>query len=375
MFTTRPDQLDDLLALTCEELQLPPSWHDEADRNYQAVCAWLEAEDSPLRQYHPALYPQGSFRIGTTVHPIGRDDEYDLDFVCQLDLDWRHYTPQAVLDMVEHRLRANGNYAKMIKRLNRCVRLIYARRFHLDVLPASPEIPPQDTCVRVPDRKLAEWKASNPKGYAAWFEQRCGLYQPARALRAEPVPNQESASDKTPLQLLVQLLKRARDLQYRRLDRDLSPRSIVLTTMAGLAYRGEESTSAALTAVLDGMLVQVEGRPEPLEVRNPTNAEEILSEKWIENPASYRLFVRQLRAFRNRWQEALEASGPEAVAILEELFGEETKTAYRRQIEGVNAARTGGTLRASLGSGILSTSSPRSTPVRPNTFYGDRPVR
>ncbi len=204
-FATRTEQLDDLLALTCEELQLPPSWHEAADEHYQAVCAWLEADDSPLRWLHPAMYPQGSFRIGTTVRPIGRE-EFDLDFVCELSLGPSKHDPIAVLNGIERRLAANEMYRPMLKRLKRCVRLVYASQFHMDILPARPESPPNGTRILVPDRKLSTWLPSNPKGYAAWFESRGALGLVALARKVEPIPDQQPASDKTPLQRAVQLL-------------------------------------------------------------------------------------------------------------------------------------------------------------------------
>lgn len=372
-FASRTEQLDDLLALTCEELQLPPSWHDSADQHYHAVCDWLEAEGSPLRRLRPLMYPQGSFRIGTTVPPVGRA-EYDLDFVCELAADYRLITPVGLLDLVESRLRQHGTYRTMIERLKRCIRLTYAGKFHMDILPACPEIARVATAVRIPDRKLLAWLPSDPKGFAAWFESRSRLVLITLSRKAEPIPDQETAAEKTPLQRSVQLLKRWRDLCYQR-DPDRAPRSIVVTTLAGHAYQGESSTSGALTAVIDGILRVVDGRVDPPEVRNPANQGELLSEQWLQDPTSFRLFVGNLRRLKQRWEQAQLASGPAHAAILEELFGEQTKHAFRRQTERVNEARASGLLRTVTGTGILSTATHRSVPVKRNTFYGDPPAR
>lgn len=373
MFATRTEQLDDLLALTCEELQLPPSWHDVADQHYHAVCAWLEAEGSPLRRFHPLMYPQGSFRIGTTVPPVGRA-EYDLDFVCELAADYRLITPIAALDLVESRLRQHGTYRTMIERLKRCIRLTYAGKFHMDILPACPEIARVATAVRIPDRKLLAWLPSDPKGFAAWFESRSQLVLITLSRKAEPIPDQVTAAEKTPLQRSVQLLKRWRDLCYHR-DPDRAPRSIVVTTLAGHAYQGESSTSAALAGVIDGVLRMIAGRTDPPEVRNPANPGELLSEQWRERPETFHLFLRNLGDLKLRWDQALTASGPAQAAILEDLFGEQTKQAYKKQSEKVSAARDAGLLRAATGTGILTSTAHRSVPVRRNTFYGDPPSR
>ncbi len=373
LFDSREAQLDDLLALICEELQLPPSWHDTAERRYHAVCDWLESEGSPLRQFRPALYPQGSFRIGTTVRPIGRE-EFDLDLVCELALGPQEHDPLQVLDAIEHRLAAHETYRPMLKRLRRCVRLVYASQFHLDVLPARPETPQNGTRIRVPDRKLQCWMPSNPKGYAAWFEARGSLAIVTLARKAEPVPGQQPASEKSSLQRTVQLLKRWRDLVYHD-DVERAPRSIVLTTLAAHAYAGEPSTSQSLTAVIDRMLGMTAGRIEPLPVYNPANEGELLSEKWRDDPASYHGFVAQLGRLQARWAEALKAPIPTLAGILDELFGEETKRAFRHQSERITAAREQGILRSTLGSGLLTTAAIRSAPVPRNTFFGDAPTQ
>src|SRR5688572_2194411 len=95
-------QLDSLLGRICEELQLPESLHRLAEERYRAVAEWLAARESPLAGWHPEMYPQGSFRIGTTTRPLS-GDEYDLDFVCEFHLDTRGVEPASVLNAVEAR--------------------------------------------------------------------------------------------------------------------------------------------------------------------------------------------------------------------------------------------------------------------------------
>ena len=97
-------QLDDLLERICLKLQLSPTQHKLAEDRYMAIANWLEVEGSPLQALLPIIYPQGSLRIGTTVKPWARQ-EYDLDFVCELQADWRQtLNPLALLDVVEGRL-------------------------------------------------------------------------------------------------------------------------------------------------------------------------------------------------------------------------------------------------------------------------------
>src|SRR5258708_26986162 len=94
--------LDTLLNLICEKLQLSETQHELAQGHYQAVNEWLFA-DGPLAHLEPNIYPQGSFRLGTTVKPIGYG-EYDLDFVCELKDNPVQHQPIQILKIFETRL-------------------------------------------------------------------------------------------------------------------------------------------------------------------------------------------------------------------------------------------------------------------------------
>lgn len=361
--------LDQLLGYSCRELQLSASNYEAADRHYRAVGEWLAAKDSPLHSFRPVIYPQGSFRIGTTVYPIGRN-EHDLDFVCEMDIDC-HRTPAVnALNAVEQRLRDHGTYSPMVERLKRCIRLNYAGAFHMDILPAAPERVRYGTEVRVPDRKLEAWKPSNPKGYAEWFEQRARLQDEAiiKKARIEPMPAIQSADEKTVLQRVVQLIKRARDRYFK--DLDEGPRSIVLTTLAGQAYTKQPSTAQALHDVLASISHEVANSPHGIKVRNPANDEEVLSEQWEGNAIAYDGFRRWLHWFGEAWEKVLAAGSiHEAERRLAILFGDElVKAALRKHAADVEDLRKSGTLNVAR-VGML-TAAAGVTQVRPNTFYG-----
>src|SRR6266446_9243628 len=76
--------LEEALRNLAAALDIPPALYEAAVLRYTDVTAWLSAEDSPLVQYNPEIYPQGSFRLGTMVRPIFRPDEFDIDLVCRL---------------------------------------------------------------------------------------------------------------------------------------------------------------------------------------------------------------------------------------------------------------------------------------------------
>jgi hypothetical protein len=284
-------QLDDLLDRIGKNLQIRPTQHQLAEERYKTIGSWLEASGSLLAPFKPVIYPQGSLRIGTTVRPRGRQ-EYDLDLVCQFLIDWcRISNPVTLLDAVEQRLRQHDTYKHMLERKNRCIRIKYANEFHLDILPACPDITCCSTCVVVPDRDTKEWRASNPKGYAAWFEARQNLVKALITERVEPLPIHEPFEIKATLQRVVQLLKRWRDIAYAK-NPDLAPVSIVLTTLAAQHYNGDQSVNAALMNVLDGIVASFSANGNGrLVVLNPTNSKEDLSERWDEVPDAYKAFA------------------------------------------------------------------------------------
>jgi hypothetical protein len=372
----RNTQIDDLLKHVCEELQLNPSRYQQAVDRYEAVCRWLDDEGSAVAAFSPTIYPQGSMRIGTTVKPFGRD-EYDLDFVCEFQFHANMLqSPLQLLRLLELRLREHEAYRSILEIKNRCLRLNYANEFHMDILPACPDVSIGGTCLFVPDGKSQTWKHSNPKGYARWFESRCELALKRLIERrtmmdkAAPIPPQEAAEEKAILKRVVQLLKRWRDVHYQR-QPELAPISMVLTTMAAQAYQGELTVIEALTSVLNNFVSLVASSAPRVYVLNPANPKEDLSERWNDT-ARYRAFIDGISKFRERWNKAVAANGIHKIANeLEVLFGEPVKTEINRQARAVQDLREKSALRVAA-TGILTSTATRSVPVRANTFHGKR---
>lgn len=366
-------QLDDLLIRICEKLQISETDHKKAEERYTAVGKWLAQEDSALALYEPAIYPQGSLRIGTTVKPLAYQ-EFDLDLVCQLNIDHSASDPIAVLNRVEQRLRQHKTYAAMIERKNRCIRLNYANEFHMDILPAAPHGRDNGGKIKVPDRKAEEWKDSNPKGYAEWFGGRSEYFRlfAAKAENVDPLPDIESVERKPPLKKAVQLLKRYRDVSFKGKE-EAAPISIVLTTLAGMHYKGDFTINESLTNILNGIvsIIPTNGR---LIVLNPTNMAEDFSEKWDKDVAAYLEFVKWVREFYSLWGRINSIQGiPDITKILHKMFGENvTNDALREQTEFINKARQERLLGSMTRTGALAAiAKPNSIPVKKNTFYGD----
>lgn len=371
VFLEKPEtQIEDLLERICNKLQISPTQHDSAEQRYHAIGDWLAADGSALKALEPQIYPQGSIRIGTSVKPMG-SQEYDLDLVCQFEANPLAFSdPTILLHAVEHRLREHDTYRAMVAPLkNRCVRVTYANEFHLDILPACPDRYAGGTCVVVPDRKAQNWKASNPKGFAKWFLRICESRATKFLEKAEPVPALEASDEKAPLKLVVQLLKRARDVAFAG-DCDSAPPSIVLTTLAALHYNGEDSTGEALSNILQRIVDSIPS-DRRLVVINPMNPQEDFSERWGDHRL-YMAFVHFISSLQRSWQSLRLTRGMANVALqIQRLFGEQlAKSVIKEQAESVTKMRDNGSLGLRRGSGILSGLTPAAIPVPKNVFYG-----
>jgi hypothetical protein len=364
--------LDDLLKRICAKLQLSNTQHQQASDRYEAVGAWISRPESPLYAFKPVIYPQGSLRIGTSLKPLARN-VHDLDLVCELDFDWTKADPVHVLDLLEEALRDHGTYSGMIKRKNRCIRLVYANEFHMDILPGAPNRWGPEFAIKVPDRDLATFKDSNPIGFGNWFESKAAYAVFAEDSKMEPIPDQEDMDDKSPLKFVVQLMKRNRDIEFRgRVDS--APISIVLTTLAGHNYGGRRSVNESMSSILTGInntLLSLGGEQRLL-VLNPANPKEDLSERWGTDPNAYGMFVSWIGKYWTTWQNLQGASGPQLYNQLFQMFGEQVTTdAMREQAEIIGKHRVEATLGVQGSNvGLTVAAAPAIIPVRANTFYG-----
>ena len=101
------------------------------------------------------------------------------------------------------------------------------------------------------------------------------LKERALALRAD-IDDLPVYRWKTPLQKSIQLLKHHRDLMFS--DSESKPISIIITTLATSAYKGERDLAAALQNILQTMESFV--NPSTPLVPNPTNPREDFADKW-----------------------------------------------------------------------------------------------
>lgn len=318
---------NDVLNTILEKIELPDSAYEKAEKRYKDLGDWLHRPESTCGNFDPHVFSQGSFRLGTAIRPDS-EEQYDLDMGCNLrrGLDKASITQKQLKHLVGHELELYRNARGIKEELaekKRCWRLEYADglSFHMDIVPCVPE---SDTGRGLLKKRMVEnskfdenlaqnvsqlavsitdntdstyavvnenWRISNPEGYARWFETRM---KTARLIINEREMRFKASIDslpyfqwKTPLQQVIQLLKRHRDTMFKN-NEDSKPISVIITTLAAKSYKGESDLASALNTVLSEMDDHISAQA-PM-IPNPVNPAEDFADKWYdEKSAQYRL--------------------------------------------------------------------------------------
>lgn len=324
--TPQNTELEEILDVLGENLGITESQHDAAVKSYKAVGDWLTKPDSELANYNPVVSPQGSFIIGTTIQTIDPDGDIDLDVVCELNGKKQSWTQKDVKDLVGDQLRKHKTYDSLLdEEGRRCWTLNYREngnvneRYHMDILPAvnttGHSIIKERAYVNLSDQKIDDlvlsitdkekvpgyyiytdpsvWHLSNPFGYAIWFikiaQDVKGFKRKTFSLNESVKPTPEYQKQRLPLQRVVQLLKRHRDIMFKDYsdeNKKEKPISCIITTLAAHAYNGEDNIVDAIISIINNMKRFIETR---------FDAETGKDVKWISNP------VRPAENFADRW--------------------------------------------------------------------------
>jgi hypothetical protein len=379
-------QLVETLEAICRELELTAAQYKDAEEKYNAVGKWL-GDGPQLAVYLPAIFAQGSIALETSVRPYKRA-EFDVDLICHLVNGSDQLGQILVKQLVGTRLRESKVYREMLEERNRCWCLNYAGQFHMDITPAVPNSRCQNGGLAVPDRKLERWKPTNPKAYTALFNTIAALaprITPMRvralnetlAAAVEPLP--EQTFSKGVLRRGVQLLKRHRDIYFD--GKNYAPISIIITTLAGQAYR-HVATANQYDSEFDLLVDVVKYMPAFIkktvvagrtcyDIPNPTTQGENFADKWnalLDGPKLTEAFFRWHETAKRDIESLVNRAGLDDVEKhLTHKLGPETARVMRRQRDRLNQLRRSGGLKLhpTLGLGTAG-----SLNVLGNTFFG-----
>ena len=394
-------QISVLLNEIGKALDVTKTEYDQITTSYKAVGSYLADYPSPLSVYSPQIRPQGSFLFGTAVRPVSEDADLDIDLVCELTKKPSYWTQYSTKKAVGDRLKDSDRYRNMLdKEGKRCWTLKYADgKYHMDVLPcivnegyttalermlASSDLVVSDTtAIRITDKTRPDymtetdsdkWQKSNPFALAKWFYNIA--YRPTNLQRTinlkeaiAPVPKYYEA--KAPLQRVVQLMKRHRDIMFDG-DEDDKPISIIITTLAARAYNDATDLLSALQHIARNMTSYIEGTPGHRIVKNPVNPSENFADRWKpenKKEENFYKWVNKLQADVDRLIAAAGQGLDKLQALFEELFGEKvSKASFKAYGNQILEQRKAGKLTAASGAATLGTGA--GTKVMAHNFYG-----
>jgi mannitol/fructose-specific phosphotransferase system IIA component (Ntr-type) len=389
-----------------ENLDITEAQFNAAVTSYNAVGNWLCNDNSLLNKYSPSVKPQGSFLIGTAIQPYTEGQDIDIDLVCELTGKNQNWTQKDLKDIVKKQLEDHKKYESILdKEGRRCWTLKYREnsvnndQYHMDILPAiiangysvaltkmfseSRSINFESLAIRITDKELLNyqsetdpdyWLKSNPFGYAKWFIDRAEtsnikLFSLNEAIK--PVPKYQK--EKLPLQRVVQILKRHRDMMFK--DDKERPISIIITTLAAYSYQGQKNVLEALIDVIDRMHLFIEHRQdqdtgEPFRfVGNPVNKTENFADRWRDTPAKERKFNDWLKKVKFDISNATEQNGQHnIIRTLSESFGDNAVKKTFSNIGNRKQLLTGqGNNRFDAAVGL---STAGASSIKPHNFYG-----
>ncbi len=400
------DPADILLADVAIRVQLSRTNYDKVVFRYKTINKWIERDGSPLKDRVEFFYSQGSMAIGATIASKLRTDEFDIDVVAQLGLP-DHVSPQEALDLLYEAIRGEpgSRYHGMTKRRTRCVTVDYSDDMHLDVTPMlrmwgtperqswifhhRPEAPqePSHRLIANP-YGFAEWfKVSTPQDhdFANIFEKRAEEHE-RLSIQAEadsdPVPPQQPPFRKSKAVIMLQLLKRWRNVRYDSWQ-GRKPPSIMITKLVVDAANHTERLSGELLRQARYMLsvfqeAHTQGRL--VHIVNPVCEKDVLTDRWPESRQDQALFIRDLEDLVLKAERLVAGCDLEEMQkIMVSLFGEApTIEAVRAFNEGIGKDIREGRSRHDPGKGGLSipavitrpVSRPAPRPTPRHRFYG-----
>lgn len=289
-----------------DELNISDSVFENAQKSYKALGNYLENNIN----YPIEVYPQGSMNLGTLIKPISEDDDYDLDAVCNIHNNFD--SPKDLKELVGNTLKKSERYKKMLAdEGKRCWTLNYSddSHFHMDILPSMPNNM-LDKSVKITHKENDNYKfmVSNPEAYADWFDrlqenERRSLYRMRNQQFSNKVEDLRKFGIRTTLQKTIQILKRHRDIQYASATdevRKCKPISIIITTLVGKMYSGNES----IVDLIDKFCTSYEKYIEidlngNYVISNPVNKDENFADKWKIYPERKEAFFRWVETLKH----------------------------------------------------------------------------
>ena len=393
------------------QLDISQTEYEMAVSSYNDVANWLSKEDSTLFKYNPSILPQGSFMLGTMIKPVNPEDELDIDLVCKLDNIPASWSQEDLKEAVGNRLKEHKRYKDNLKDKDggrRCWTIKYAEssNYHLDVLPSiadsnylellkesyyiNSELDVDKLAIKITDNENdnydeiiahENWDKSNPFGYAKWFLKQAHISEIKLVSLNESIkPVEDFEREKLPLKVIVQLLKRHRDIMFADeiYNIENKPISIIITTLAGLSYDKSNDIIDGLSGVVRNIhkhikknVWNVDNNRHETWIDNPINSEENFADKWADVKQKEEYFYLWLDKLKDDFSNILNSENKGFVNLSESFsqqFGADITSKVFKSVAMDNKEKRDNTLlKMATGTGLLGD---KGTTVKKHGFYG-----
>ena len=353
-------------------LDISPSMYENATEKYKAVAGYLGRH----LDIQTTMYSQGSFAFGTVVRPLknGKDADYDLDFVCEVDRERGEISAEELRYMIEKALSDGELYCDKLEIFDECITLHYAEEsgfgFSIDIVPAAhesevkikeleakaerPELIDTAIAIAMRDEGQHTFVTNNPKGFQAWFEKinapfldhsraeyRQALFESTGFYNTvEDIP---SGMERSSIQRVIQILKRNRDVFYQEFS-DLKPISAIINVLVtdvaskcfpqisifdllNLVLKELCDSAACLKDKQNGEVLLesriVGKRNKGWYITNPANPEDNLASKWNDDSRIPDKFFLWVEAAKKDLIDSINLQDDQFQSVMESAFGQD----------------------------------------------------
>ncbi len=366
----------DILSLI-EGLDISPTMYKNATDKYKAVASYLQEQGLECE-----IFPQGSFSLGTVIRPYKESKEaaYDLDFLCCINKEKNHTTPEYIKNIVKDKLWNSPIYKDLLQEeWDKCWTLEYAKinnlGFNIDIVPGVSEddnvigelnnmglpleLAELSTAIT---NKLNEdymWITNNAKAYKIWFDKinknylenqshsrRQKLFESYSKFynSIEEIPMEMERSS---LQRVIQILKHHRDIYFCTIKQEeLKPTSAIITTICA-EIASEKDPSLDVFELLQEIVSDFEiySKHQVLnesefaemymskkiiqrnnlkwEIINPVNPKDNLADSWNQGNKKAEMFFKWVKKLKDDYINSLVLDDDKFVALLENNFGKD----------------------------------------------------
>ena len=177
---------------------------------------------------------------------------------------------------------------------------------------------------------------------------------------------------RTPLQKVIQILKRHRDIAFE--GEKYRPSSIIITTLAAKAYNGEQDLFIALSNIIYNMEKYIEiDQYGNYNVYNPIDSTENFTDRWRDNPERKDAFSWLLKAKSDIVDDPVNfIEGLDSLKErLSRNFGQDlVNTSFESYGESISKIKNNNGLGLNENDFLSTDSNNKKKPIANHTFYG-----